>query len=359
MRISLLEHREKFYEILKDTLNNYVKEKGVKSDQIFFVVNKYLNFIATPNLGAKSFKILVNEYSNSKVKWKKTIQFCYVRLAVQKWIRVFFSHRIIKLPDYFSNYLILGGNHRIRFFSESIEGSLVVLKSNERSQYILNDIFLRKTYDLSFAPKILDKGRIWFIEECFEGIPINRINNKNIKIKYLDIIVSLHNSQLVNKSKEILSLEKYKELVNSDINKIKFNNNFNKELYKSIFDVISLLFKYSKEKLVQISWTHGDFQEANILIKNELFKVIDWESSDKRFYLYDYFTLFGKTRTNISIIDSINLFKNKISVNANYIYFLLIEEIRFSVNEESSLNFFSSGEKTKKLCNDILNYINE
>lgn len=359
MRISLLEHRENFYEILKDTLNNYVKEKGAKSDEIFYVVNKYLNFISTPNLNVKSFKILVNEYSNSKVKWKKTLQFFYVRLAVQEWIRVFFSHRLIKLPEYFSNYLILGGNHRIRFFSESIEGSLVVLKSNERSEYILNDIYLRKTYDLSFAPKILDTGKIWFIEEYFEGIPINRINNENKKNKYFDIIVTLHNNQLVKKSKEVLSLEEYKEIVNSNINKINSNNNFNKELFKLIFRVLSLLFKYNHEKLIQISWTHGDFQEANILIKNELFKVIDWESSDKRFYLYDYFTLFGKTRTNISIKDSINLFKNKISVNANYIYLLLIEEIRFSVNEEFSLNFFSSGKKTKKLCNDILNYIDE
>ena len=74
------------------------------------------------------------------------------------------------------------------------------------------------------------------------------------------------------------------------------------------------------------------------MINNELFKVIDWESADKRFYLYDYFTLFGKSRTNISIIESINLFK-KISVNGDYINLLLIEEIRFYINEESSLNF--------------------
>ena len=347
MRISLLEKREKFYKILKKTLNNYVEEKNIECKQTFFVSNKYLNFIATPYINSNIFKVLVNEYSNSRLKWRRFFQSFYVNIAIKKWLRVFFSHKLIKLPSYFSNYLILGGNHRIRLFSESIVGSLVILKSNERSQYILNDIYIRKKYDLSFAPKILDKGKIWFIEECFLGIPINRIDNSKLKFKYLNTLISLHTNQLVNITKEILDLKTYKELIYSDIQKIKFNKNFNNELYKLIFDVISLLFKYSKEKLIQISWTHGDFQEANILINNELFKVIDWESADKRFYLYDYFTLFGKSRTNISIIESINLFKKKISVNGDYINLLLIEEIRFYINEESSLNFLVLDEKRK------------
>ena len=361
MRISLLEHRENFYKILKMTLINYVKEKDIKNDEISFVVNKYLNFVATPNINSKIFQILINEYSNSKVKWKKIFQKFYVKLAVKKWIRLFFSHKLVKLPSYFSNCLIVGGNHRIRLFSESFIGTLVLLKSNERSQYILNDIFIRKTYDLSFAPKILDQGKYWLVEEYFEGIPINRLNNENEIFKYLDIIVALHTNQLINISKEKISIEKYKEIVSSDIEKILKvcgENNCEPSINKLIVKVFTSLYNLIKKKSLEVSWTHGDFQEANILINGGDFRVIDWESADKRFYLYDYFTLFSKSRTNIPFKTAIDLFKSKIHCNTDVINLLLIEEIRFSVNEEFSLNFFSSGKKTEKLCNDILNYIN-
>ena len=41
------------------------------------------------------------------------------------------------------------------------------------------------------------------------------------------------------------------------------------------------------------------------------------------------------------------------------IILLFIEELRYSINEEYSENFYISGVKTNHLCNEILNYINE
>lgn len=361
MRISLLEKREDFYKILNITLNSYIENKNLNNSKLsFFVVNKYLNFIANPYLSSSLFNVLKNEYSNSIIKWKKIFQFFYVQLAVQKVLRLLFAQKIIKLPNYFSDFLILGGNHRIRLFSDTLDGSLVILKSKEREKYIYNDIKIRESFCLSFAPKILDKGKDWFVEEYFEGTPINRLRKDN---DYnLDLFLKFYQKELVDPSKEVLSIIDYKNLVNLDLEtvlNVNFETNLKNDLDRLIIKTFITLFHLITIKRVEISWTHGDLQEANILIKNKEIKVIDWESADKRFYLYDYFTLFSKIRTNISLKKSIDIFKTKFPNDMNVIYLLLIEELRFSLNEEFSLNFFNSGETTKKLCNDILNFINE
>ena len=361
MRISLLEKREDFYKILKITLNSYIENSNINNTKFsFFVVNKYLNFIANLYLPSSLFNILKNEYSNSNVKWKMIFQFLYVQLAVKKVLRLFFAQKVIRLPNYFSDFLILGGNHRIRLFSETLNGSLVILKSNERNKYIHNDIKIRESFNLSFAPIILDKGKDWFIEEYFEGIPANRLINENDF--NLDLLLKFYKKELVEPSKEVLTIIDYKNLITSDLEtilKVNFESNLKHDLDKLIVETFKSLFSLINLKRVEVSWTHGDLQEANILINNKKIKVIDWESADIRFYLYDYFTLFSEIRTNISLDKSISNFSAKFKNDTNFIYLLLIEQLRFSLNEDFSLNFFNSGKKTRKLCKDIVNFINE
>jgi len=361
MRISLLEKREDFYKILNITLNSYIENLNANNSKLsYFVVNKYLNFIATPYLPSSTFNILKNEYSNSNIKWKKIFQFFYVQLAVKKGLRLFFAQKVIRLPHYFTDFLILGGNHRIRLFSENLNGSLVILKSKERDKYIYNDIKIREFFSLSFAPIILDKGKDWFIEEYFDGIPVNRLIKKTDYNP--DLLLEFYQKELVEPSKEVLSIIDYKDLINLDLEsilKVNFESNLKNDLHKLIIKTFISLFSLINIKRVEISWTHGDLQEANILIKNKEIKVIDWESADKRFYLYDYFTLFSKIRTNISLNKAIGIFEAKFPNDRNVIYLLLIEELRFSLNERFSVNFLNSGKLTRKLCNDILNYINE
>lgn len=360
MRISLLEKREDFYKILNTTLSTYAENINVSSlKSSFFVVNRYLNFIADPCLPSSLFVILKNEYSNSQVKWKKIFQFAYVQLAVKRVLRLLFAQKVIRLPTYFSKFLILGGNHRIRLFSDEIDGSLVILKSKESDKFLYNDIRIRESFHLSFAPVILDKGKDWFIEEYFEGIPINRLARQS---DYnLDVLMKSYEAELLELSKEVVSISHYKNFVNKDIETVFIGHSkvYLNDIEKLVSKTIKALFDLIKISRVEVSWTHGDLQEANILVKNGKIKVIDWESADKRFYLYDYFTLFSKIRTNISLNIAIDIFLAKFPNDMDVIYCLLIEELRFALNEEWSFNYKSSGINTRKLCNDILNLINE
>ena len=89
MRISLLEKREDFYFILKNTLKNssFFEEQNDGFKGARYTVNKYLNFIASEKINTKVFQNLVNEYSNSRVWWRKVIQKVYVSLAVSNAFR--------------------------------------------------------------------------------------------------------------------------------------------------------------------------------------------------------------------------------------------------------------------------------
>lgn len=364
----MLEEREDFDKILLDTLKktSFLKyEENLKDDKYY--INKYLNFISSKSLSENVFQTLINEYSSSLIWWKKGVQAIYVNLAISKQLRNLFAQRTISLSKQYKDYLILGGNHRLRLFYGDLEDSIVILKNGEHQKFITNDIFIRTEYNLPYAPQIFDSGNDWLREEYFNGIPLNRLQNQEKVAKITREIIENHLRQLLIPSSEVICLKEYFELIENEVNEFFETKEITvKENVKSIIKkVFDLLFKRILYDSVKISWSHGDFQVANILINNDSFKVIDWEAANKRYYFYDLFTLASKIRSNISINEAINNFKSEslnfdnISLDDDMIFLLLIEELRFHINEEFSKNFYSSGIKTEKLCHSIITYINE
>ena len=369
MRISLLEKREDFYRILQESLNeaSYFEreKKNILTEK--FIVNKYLNFIATRTINSSVFQNLINEYSNSLVWWKKIIQKIYVRLAISKIFRKLFGHGIIELPVKHEKYLILGGNHRLRLFSKELNFSIVLLKKNERLNYLKNDIAIRTDNFMSYAPSIYEYGEDWLKEEYFAGKPLNRLNNQEKIETFKEDVIKSHLEELLIPTKKVWTKEQYAKFINEEIDFI-LDNVFLKKVSitkKVIKSLLSELIDSLTNDEISVSWSHGDFQMANVLIRNNQFKVIDWESANKRFYLYDIYILEGGLKSGVSLKESIEKFKEKVAfskiidLNVDTINLLLIEELRFSVNEEYSENFYVSGFKTKQVCESIQKYLNE
>ena len=369
MRISLLEKRENFEKILRETLisSSFFEKKQEVSERKYYI-NKYLNFIATNKLPENVFQILVNEYSSSLSWWKKVIQSLYVKFAISNFFRALFSHQSIKLPAYFEHFLILGGNHRLRLFSVNLKSSIVLLKQGEREGYLNNDIAVRTENKLTYAPQLLKFGKDWLEEEYFEGTPINRVESPSKVKEHLANIFEYHFKTLNLNNLRSFKKNDYVDLVNTEIDSITTNKKIkvDQRLIEEIKNVFSLLFSKLNNKDIKVSWTHGDFQQANILIANGISKVIDWEASEKRFFMYDAFILFGKVRQGEGLSNAIWNFKEAMGaidyiekVDKNTITLLLIEELRFNVNEMFSVNFFESGIQTESLCNAITTYIDE
>lgn len=366
MRISMLEKREDFYTILTRTLteSSHLEVMPILKSETFFA-NKYLNFVAHSSLQENMFQNLVEEYGNSTVFWKTWLQKIYVKFAVSKITRSFFAHKSISLPAHFSSSLILGGNHRLRMFSTGLKASKVILKNGESKAFISNELLLRKEFNLTYSPKLLTIGGDWLEEEYIKGIPLNRLQNTSITDKMIHHLLYVHQKELLNPSKQKLPSKDYLNSCLESIQailsekKLRIQANIKTE----ILNLMSLLTSKITQKELEISWTHGDFQQGNILVRDNEFKVIDWEASKKRFWLYDHFVMLGGIRAHGNIKVALEEFQQKISTFSNSIedsitskYILMFEELCYSIHEDCCPNYYQSGEKSFLLAKQIREY---
>jgi predicted Ser/Thr protein kinase len=361
----LLEKREDFISILRATLNETQYFPKKDSQKTEFFINKYLNFIATKTLPQKTFRILIKEYSNTLIWWRRFIQKMYVRMAISKRFRRYFSHKHIKLPEYFKDFLLVGGNHRIRLFPEDLNYSLILLKKNENPKFCVNDARLRSTLSFNHWPKLIDYGNGWIREEYFEGTPLNRILDIKKREDIGNDIISLHWDYVIKPTQYQLPINAYKDLVILDVNRIleMFSDRLDKSLIDKILNTFQIAFSKLTISEIIISSTHGDFQMSNILVKDNETKIIDWEHSDNRFYLYDHFIFNSNLRSINDIVKAIFHYKSKILNNSlgikisnDDLYLNIIEELRFSMNDDFSHNFNICGLKTIHLCEQIQKY---
>lgn len=368
MRISLLEKREDFYKLLSQTLERWNPPTiRPKHDSTTFLTNKYLNFIAHPDLPVSAFSNLKKEYSTTDKYWKSLIQKLYVKLAINYCFRKILAHKTVLLPEHFSDYLILGGNHRLRLFGSNLKSSYIVIKKGESLTFIENEIKVRKSYKLAYAPKMISNGFNWLEEEYISGTPLNRIRSAPHKQIIINSLITTHTDNLLIPSKKILPATVYVHEKQNDLSSKLLSDQLvlKPEIKQTILDTFNRLVNKVTDENVIVGWTHGDFQQGNILVdNNNCFKVIDWEAAERRFWLYDFFVLLGEIRSHGDLAIAFNTFlKHKEllpgheSFSNDFEILLIIEELCFSVNEDCSPNYYISGEKTLRLCKQINNHL--
>lgn len=370
MKLSQLLLREKFYDIMSKTIssNSFFKD-NIDEKNVVYNCFKHLNIIFNKSLNDNVKDALVFEYSLSKSTSKQFLQNIYIKIIFLPIIRNLFSDKRIMLPSHIMNYGVVPGNHRIRLFESSLKEIIVLLKNNESAKFLKNDIDARFNNGLSYSPKILSFGSDWLIEEFINGVPFNRVKNNKYN-KALEILISLHTKELINKNKKSISIDKYLNKCKKElyllVEIIEENNPIKKEILSGLENLLSYILSHDITE-IETSTTHGDFQEGNIRVnsKNELF-VLDWESADNRFYLYDTFVMFSGIRTGIQFEKAFKLFfhkvdEHKIKINnyskSSLVKLLCFEELRFHFNEDISENFFYPGINSKNIVNRLNKFL--
>jgi len=371
MKLSQLLLRENFYNIISKTIssNSFFKD-NIAKENVIFNCFKHLNIILNKSLDDNVKDALVFEYSLSTSFFKQFLQNIYIKIIFLPIIRNFFSDKRIMLPSHLMNYGIVPGNHRIRLFESSLNEIIVLLKNNEGAKFIKNDIDARFNNSLSYTPNILSFGSDWLIEEFINGVPFNRVKNNNSN-QALKILISLHTKELINKNKKNISIDKYLNKCKIElyllVDIIEENNPIKKEILSGLENLLSYILSHNITE-IETSTTHGDFQEGNIRVnsKNELF-VLDWESADNRFYLYDTFVMLSGVRTGIGLDKAFELFFQKVdeyTIKISYyskqslVIILCFEEFRFHFNEDISKNFFTPGINLVDTLRRINNFLN-
>lgn len=362
MKISQLILREDFYGILQRTIekNSFFLEPNKNSkSRIVSKSFKYLNIIISEKVSRRCRDSLVLEYTLSQSKIKMLGQKVYVFFAFLPILTNLFVHKRIVLPAYLDKYAIVGGNHRLRLFDDDLKEIKVLLKDGENAKFAKNDIDCRIENKIGYAPRILSYGNDWLVEEYISGIPFNRISDEALLKRSFEYIVNRHIDELILTTKKVIPIEQYLQKSSDEINSLFHLINGNDQLKTKLENTLKNILDRIKDKNVQsveVSSSHGDFQKGNIRItpNNEAI-VLDWEAADSRFYLYDLYVLFSGIREGKDFKYGINLFfqeiKNLNRVEPKYskevvIALLCLEEFRFNLNEDISLNYFNPGGKS-------------
>ena len=319
MKLQLLLQREDFITIFKNSFSNYLLNnfgwygeinwisKSNRLKENYFLVNQRLNLIYPCNLDRAFINSLKKEYVYHKNPFRHTLQKLYAKMATFLPLESILSTSVIEINPWLEeleNWCILPGNHSIRVINFKKNSCEVFLKKGFNPIFIKNEIKLRSKFVHRSIPKLIDydieNGH--YTEEKIEGLPLNRfINQKQKSIAFRDSFDCL--SKLYNKTRNTIDLQEWLCVLIKKFTSIESEVHDNKsdKLWSNVYEIyykLRSIIERNGNLEISTTITHGDFQPANILrnFKNCNTYLIDWEYSDRRYELYDYFVYCYQTR---------------------------------------------------------------
>jgi len=326
MRLDLLLERESFPDTFINTLTLYLKQcygwngrvewsqkNDVPTEKFVskFLVNEKLNLIFPSDTTAATLRALGAEYIYHPNLIRRWLQYLYVTFSVTNLFRRLTSRALIRiepLPDCAKQWCILPGNHTIRILDYRRNHSIVLLKCGFNQDYFSNEIYVRKRFSDLPGPKLLDANHEegWYIEEIISGLPLNRLADKHTVESTMNAarsaMVSLYDRTSVSLLINNWLMSRHEQLLNT----VKILPTvYGGSVKNSLLHLADWLTAYIKNsindaQLLPLVTTHGDFQDANILLPKDKLDVavylIDWEYSAQRCIWYDALVYSLKSR---------------------------------------------------------------
>ena len=321
MRISLLLEREPFAEILQQTLSEYWSKlhgSQVKVEWVSrrdgaanptsqeWLANIYLNAIFRPRIDSRAFDPIRREYARSLVAWKTPIQRQYVRWATnQVTSRWFAQARMLVSPEVerSESQLIIPGNQKIRILNHQDMTSTCLLKSGFADHAFRNEVRARQlAAELKVpTPRLELTHNRWFREEYVSGTPLNRLDSSAKASRHLRHAVSCLRN-FVSETQQVVSVSNYVERLSTEAEgyanrENRYERKIRDSILKRVRDLREFVLEQSdSDDDLTLTETHGDFQPANVLVRDDQMWLIDWENSQRRQSAYDLFVFEFESR---------------------------------------------------------------
>ena len=308
MRISQLQLREPFANILERTLADFLSKR---IGQLFQVVwrqgaytgggggqtwlcNPYLNIIFRPGIHREPLLPAVYEFSRSVKPWRTPMNKLYVLLATGRFTARFLATATVVIDPSLPNaadMVIIGGNHHIRLLDYHQRCCTVVTKHGFCVALMKAEIAVRSAHPYLPAPRILEKSAdgSWYSEELILGTPINRLKDQRQAEDEVQQIVT----RLFRLYEATCQSERIQHYIGRIVSRIDLHVGRNHLLTTSQRDnlsaVVQRLVCAASERSGDIATVqaHGDFQPANILVGDGGPWLIDWEYTTRRQAGYD------------------------------------------------------------------------
>lgn len=303
MRVSILLQREPFGELLARTLAPYWSAEAGRTvdvrwaqpaagDQVW-QGNIYLNFFCVPGVNPRCFDVIVREFGFARAAWRRGLQSAYVRAAVtppfRSWLSQVRFGVSVPVADAESK-LVIGGNRRLRIIEPVRARSTVMHKAGYRRLSFDREVAARRGLAAKLAPHFegVDANGLAFREEYFAGTPANRMRAP-AEAKARQAAVQRLVSEVHQPSLRVLSLDVHVARLCADA----------VALCPAAAEILGQWQSWLGEFAavpIGVCFTHGDFQDANILVQGGRLHVIDWEAATERSQLYDLATLDSQVR---------------------------------------------------------------
>ena len=308
MRLDLLLKREDFAKIFEQSFTKYLLDtfrvaavvnwKSDSKSDTFLFANHKLNVIYSKNIDRVKLRSIVSEYAYHPNKLRRFLQETYIQLATCTYFEWLFAQTRVKVDPWIGDLdglCIIPGNHSIRILDLKSSSCRVILKDGFNVQFIKNEIYLRGKYNFLPNPKLLssDPDGLWYEEVQISALPLNRINDQDIKDKALlyaqTSLLSLYDKTLIKVNTGSYTELLYKSCDGFITRLSDIYTQNDKDRIKNILILLIDGLSELNDSDIGLVQSHGDFQPANILVGNidEQLYMIDWEYTAKRSVYYD------------------------------------------------------------------------
>lgn len=291
MKISQMVQREDFYSINQKTLDRFfVQQNGVSTLYIYPELNAIMT--ATPSKAVKQY--LRREYLvRSSNVLKKVAVATYVGACMNS--RGLMAAKKMQVQASVSDdLLVYPCNKKYRIFDFATNTVSVIIKDGFSDNDLKREIQFRTKQGLpNFVPVLRSADNAGYTETIIDGVPLARISDHFDD--YRDEAYKLLLNYTQGDLQQIVAGE-YAQELRETIRSMFLGKVHNRE---KLFQTVDFLTEMiSDDTLVNVGFSHGDFQAGNIWVENGTnhIYIIDWESWGTRSLWYDKAVLYQGLR---------------------------------------------------------------
>lgn len=317
MRISLLEKREPFGELLCRTLVAFLDKRGMTGHSALWhrkppilhgrgtrsgiqrwLCNPYLNAIFLADTDRKNLEPLVRELSGSPTAWRRPLQRLFAAVASSRLTARLLARSYLDVVPGIpgsQDWVLVGGNHKLRILDRPAGRSWVIVKHGRPVSQLASEIQARKLASAHgvLIPEVLETGAdgSYLAERYVCGTPLNRLPDASARRRGVTEVGEALTG-FSNTTRTATSLAAYLDTLPLPDTEL----------------VANLRSRLEPGTALLLSRAHGDFQDANILSAGDRTWLIDWEYAGIRQHGYDALVYALRTRFPRGLSDRFRTF---------------------------------------------------